>query len=101
MVDHATTDDEDVVRLGEVEGFVDRGDDGDPGVVNWDVGEDDVFAVGERFAEIAENRFVGVFAHEDGFAGGDLLEIFEVGREVPREFVSDADDAVSGDSGDD
>lgn len=101
MINHTTADNENVVGLGECEGFIERSDDGDPRVVDRDVGENDIFAIRERFAEITKNGFVSVFTHEYGFSRSGFFEIFKVGRKMPWEFVAFADDTIPGDGSDD
>ena len=44
---------------------------------------------------------VGASAHDDGVAGGELLEAAKVGGEVPDELIVVADNAVFGGGDDD
>lgn len=49
----------------------------------------DVFSTRQGTA----NGFVGFAPHDNGFAHGNLFEVLEVRRQVPRELIFVADDA--------
>lgn len=62
------------------------------------VSKDDIAAVGERFFG---ERVESAASHDDGMAGGESAEAFEVVGDVPQEVVVLADGAVLCDSDDD
>jgi hypothetical protein len=53
---------------------------------------DDVLATIERLAD----RIIGLAAHDDRLAQGDLAEALEVGGEPPGQFAIAADEAIFG-----
>src|SRR5262249_31033121 len=78
-------------RLGEGGGDLDTGSREVLPVRN-----DDVIARVERLAD----RLVGLAAHDDGLAQGELAEALEVRAQPPRQLAVAAEDAVLGDSHD-
>src|SRR5690606_2169101 len=103
-VDFSAADDDgfvDTVDQGDVfghaDGVIEGGHNlGAVGDVVGLAGDDDVGAAGQR----AFQGFPGFASHDDGFAEGDALEVFQVVGQVPGQLVVAADAAVGG-AGDD